>query len=290
MIRKCSQEHVPHEALSRQGLDITDRKASLDFLESHRPDVLVNCAAFCSFQGCEDDPARSQAVNLDAPCWWADECAQRGIRMVHFSSDYIFDGKADRPYTESDMPNPLSVYARHKAGCEQHFANHRDHLVLRISWLFGSGGRTFLSMIPELLMTQDSLTVAAGKRGACLHAAYAADVTITLLEKQVSGLVNVAHSGETSWEAFAAACLEELSRRGLDPVCRAIIEKPYAELLPSGSAQRPAYSVLDTTRLATLTSRPVKHWREGLADYIDDCLPHIRSLNTSSFRHLAPAS
>ncbi len=269
--RRCLQGHVPHEALTHEGLDITDVQSSLDFLDTHCPDVVVNCAAFCSFQGCEDDPVRSEAVNLVAPCRWADECARRGIMMVHFSSDYIFDGCLNRPYREEDAPNPLSVYARHKVGCERHFAKHPGHLVLRISWLFGRGGRTFLSMLPDLLMARESLTVASGKRGACLHAAYAADVIIELIERGVSGLVNLVHEGGTSWEEFARACLEELHSRGLNPACREIIEEPYQELLSSNSARRPAYSVLDVGKLASLLGCPVKPWREGLRDYLELC-------------------
>ena len=262
--------HIP---LQHADLDIADAAAARRFLDASRPEVVVNCAAFCSFQGCEENPQLSQSVNLDAPCRWADACASRGIRMLHFSSDYIFDGMADTPYLETSKANPQSVYARHKLGCERHFATHPEHLILRISWLFGAGGRTFLSLMPNLLLERDQLTVASGKRGACLHAGYAASVILQLVEARAAGLINLVHDGEMSWEEFAAECLAELRGRALDPACQAIDEVPYRKLLRAGDALRPAYSVLDTGRLRDTLNMPVKPWRDGLRDYLDALFP-----------------
>lgn len=275
VLRKCTQTHHICAGFTHQDLDITDAEATEKLLNTHVPDVVINCAAFCSFQGCEDDPVRSEAVNLKAPCQWAFECARRGIRMVHFSSDYIFDGEAERPYTEDDQPNPLSVYARHKVECERYFANYPEHLVLRISWLFGEGGRTFLSMLPHLLMTRESVTVASGKRGACLHANYAAEIIMTLVEQHASGLFNLVHAGETSWEEFARACLSELQARKLNTACREIIEVPYNQILQSTSARRPAYSVLATERLADFLGQPVQSWQAGLNNYLELLVPKL---------------
>ncbi len=255
--------------LRHADLDICDRKASLKALDLHQPSVVINAAALCNFGACEDDPSASSSINREAPIWWAETCGRAGVRFIQFSSDYIFDGTSVRAYREDDLPNPLGQYGRDKAALEAAIHSLPHCLVLRISWLFGAGGKTFLSMIPELLMQRDELTVAAGKRGTCLHAGYAADVVIQLLNTTASGVLNLAQSGETSWEEFADNALEILRSRGMQPRCRKIIRKSFREI-PSLVGNRPEYSPLDTSRLATILKAPVQPWYEALEQYISD--------------------
>ncbi len=271
---------APYLPLKHADLDITDIEQSRELLEKHAPAQVINCAAFCSFQGCEDNPELSRQVNLEAPCWWAQECSRRGIKMVHFSSDYIFDGTTQIPYTEDSEPAPESVYANHKAGCEEFFRQFPEHLILRVSWLFGQGGKTFLSMMPKLLMENSEMTVAAGKRGTCLHVGYAATVIRNLLDSGECGLFNLVHTGVMSWEEFAKSCLDELKLRGLIPACQSIKEVPYDTLLADSSAKRPEYSALDTTKLSRALDRPVMPWRDGLGAYLDAQFPASTPVDT----------
>ncbi len=262
-------------------LDITDTQLSRSMLDKNSPSCVINCAAFCSFQGCEDNPELSQQVNYDAPCWWAEECARRGIKLVHFSSDYIFDGSSQTPYSEDSKPAPESVYARHKTGCETFFQQFPGHLLLRVSWLFGSEGKTFLSMMPKLLMENNELTVASGKRGTCLHVGYAAKVIYQLLEADQSGLFNLAHTGEMSWEKYAATCLNELNERSLQPTCQIIKEVPYRSLFSTLKAKRPEYSALDTSKLSRALDQEIMPWQEGLKNYLDLLFPASATLKSA---------
>jgi len=265
--QRLQPANIPFQPLRHADLDICDTGASLAALDQHQPSIVINAAALCNFAACENDPAASTRINRDAPIWWANACEQAGARFIQFSSDYIFDGTSSKAYREEDPPNPLGHYGRDKAALESALASLPHCLVLRISWLFGTGGKTFLSMIPDLLMKQEELIVAAGKRGTCLHAEYAADVVLQLLDKKASGILNLAQYGETSWEDFADLALEILQSNGMHPRCRKITRKSFREI-PSLVGNRPEYSPLDTTRLAGILQTPVQPWQDALRKYI----------------------
>jgi len=255
-------------ALSHAELDVTQEDAVRMVLDREKPDVVINCAALCHFQRCEENPAASAAVNRDAPIRLAGLTAERGIRLVHFSTDYIFDGHSQVPYREEDAPNALSVYGRHKTAVEAAFPAFPTHLLLRVAWLFGQRGKTFLSLLPSLLLEKETLEVASGKRGTCLHAGYAAQIIRQLVGKGIAGRVNLVHSGETSWEGFARETLRQLHERGLEPRCREIIEVPL-EKMASLRGSRPLYSVLSTEKLAISLGQTPIAWQEGLKQYLD---------------------
>lgn len=238
-------------------------------LDLERPDVIINAAAVCNFDRCEDDPALSEAVNLRAAAGIAEMAGARGMRAILFSSDYIFDGSQNKPYGEDDSPRPRSVYAAHKAGLERAVREMNHVLVARCAWIFGRGGSTFMSRMPPLMMEREELTVAAGKRGSCLQAGYGAEIIFELIEREATGLVNLVHAGDTAWEEFAQRCLDEMRTLGLGPRCRAIREVPFREMamLKPG---RPAYSVLATDRLQSLLGREPMRWETGLRNFLED--------------------
>jgi dTDP-4-dehydrorhamnose reductase len=187
---------------------------------------------------------------------------------VQFSSDYIFRGDLARPLTETDAPAPLSVYGHQKAALERDIpALCPRSLVIRLSWLYGPGGRTFMSLLPGLLATQGSLRVAAGKTGTCLYAPDAAQSVRQLLEHKQVGRFNLVNTGDTSWEEFARACLEEMDSLGLAPACRQIIEVPYGQLGANWN-KRPRSSGLDTTKIAHALPPGLRHWREALKAFL----------------------
>lgn len=268
--RTLENRRIQVHGRSHEQLDITLRDDVERELDALRPDWVVNCAALCDFNACEANPARSRAINHDAPCRLAESCRTRGIRLCHFSSDYLFDGESNTPYTEDGQPNPLSIYARDKADTEQVFRDHPGHLVLRVSWLFGIQGRTFMSLLPGLLMEKREITVASGKTGSCLYVGDGARCVADMLEAGHGGIYNLVHREPASWEAFASHCLESLRDRGLNPACQTIHLKPYAEVLNSGQARRPIYSVLDVSRIEQTLGYPMIPWREGLRNFLDD--------------------
>jgi dTDP-4-dehydrorhamnose reductase len=254
-------------ALTHKEADITDAK-KLEQLFGEPWDVVINAAAVCDFDGCERDPEGTTRVNRDAPLDLARRCAASGSLFVQYSSDYIFDGTGSRPLTEEDASSPLSVYGHQKADLEKLVpALCPRSLVLRLSWLYGVGGKTFMSKMPDLFMAQDSLRTAAGKKGSCLYAADGAFWTKRLVEAGQTGLFNLVNGGETSWEEFARECLQQMQFLALAPVGRRIEEVSYEELGP-GWRKRPRYSCLDTAKLARALPPGPRPWREALGEFL----------------------
>ena len=256
-------------ALTHNEADITDT-GNVGRLFGESWDVVINAAAICDFDACEQDPAGTTRVNRDAPLDLARRCAAHGALFVQYSSDYIFDGTGNKPLTEDDVPSPLSVYGHQKADLEKLIPQLCPRsLVLRLSWLYGVAGKTFMSKMPDLLMAQESLRTAAGKKGSCLYAADGAFWTKRLVEAGQTGLFNLVNSDETSWEEFARECLQQMELVGLDPVCKGIEEVSYEELGP-GWRKRPRYSCLDTGKLARALPPGPRPWREALEAYLSE--------------------
>jgi dTDP-4-dehydrorhamnose reductase len=269
--RYLTREFSGHEltAVSHEQADITDA-VRMDELFAQRWDTVINAAAVCDFDACEKDPVGTGRVNRDAPLDLARRCAAQDALFVQYSSDYVFDGSKDRLLTESDVPDPLSVYGRQKAELEKLIPELCPRsLILRVSWLYGVGGKTFMSRIPELLAGQTSLRTAAGKKGCCLYAADGAYWTRQLVESGRTGLFNLVNPGETSWEGFARTTLEQMTFLGLAPACKTIEEIPYEQLGP-GWSKRPRFSCLDAKKIAGAFPPGPRPWREALGEYLSE--------------------
>lgn len=267
--RHLRQEFIAHEptALSHAQADITN-PAHLDALFRRHWDIVINAAAICDFDACESDPEKTEKTNLDAPLDLARRCHNSGALFVQFSSDYVFRGDENRPLSENDIPHPCSVYGRQKAELERLLpAACPRHLLLRLSWLYGSGGKTFMSRLPELLLQREILQIASGKRGRCLYANDAAHWTARLITSGHTGLFNLANDGDTSWEEFAHVCLEKMRAMNLNPRCQQIQEIPYESLGPNWS-KRPRWSCLDIAKLRSTSPPGPRPWREALADFL----------------------
>jgi len=233
-------------------------------------DAVINAAAVCDFDACEKDPAGTGRVNRDAPLDLARRCAAQGALFVQYSSDYAFGGDEDKLLTEADTPQPLSVYGHQKADLEKMIPVLCPRsLILRVSWLYGLDGKTFMSRMPDLLASQTSLRTAAGKKGCCLYAADGAYWTRQLVESGKTGLFNLVNPGETSWEEFARVALEQMKFLGLEPACAEIVEVPYEELGP-GWSKRPRYSCLDVAKLASAFPPGPRPWREALGAFLSE--------------------
>jgi dTDP-4-dehydrorhamnose reductase len=254
-------------ALTHPEADITDA-ARLDELFSEPWDAVINCAAIVNFDACENDPAATNRVNRDAPLDLASRSHKASAVFVQFSSDYIFDGKIDRPLREDDEARPLSVYGHQKLALEKNIPQVCPRsLVIRLSWLYGRGGRTFMSLLPELFLKQETLRIAAGKTGSCLYAPDAARWIRLLLEDGHTGLFNLVNEGRTSWEEFARECLTQMQSLGRNPVCREILEIPHEQLGVHG-AKRPRHSSLSIEKLAAALPPGPRPWREAMGDFL----------------------
>lgn len=263
-------------SFTRQDLDITNTQESERMLQKVHPDVVINAAALCNMEACEEDPEASIRVNAEAPRWWAVECSKLDIKLVHVSTDYIFDGSASEPYGEEVQPSPLSVYAKHKAEADEAVLKFSQHLVVRVAWVFGSKGKTFMSKIPQLLMEREELNVATGRRGSCLFAPLGAQWIWKAIQEEVSGVLNCAHSEEVTWELFAGEALDKLKARGLNPACAAITPVSQSEI-GTLKALRPPYTTLNLCRLSEVLGVTPPSWKVGLDAYLDLLYPSEES-------------
>ncbi len=269
--RHLRKEPGPHQisALTRAQADITDA-ARLDELFREPWDAVVNAAAICDFDACENDPVRTGRVNRDGPLDLARRCRDAGCLFVQFSSDYVFSGTLDRPLTENDAPSPLSVYGRQKADLERDIPDICPRsLIIRLSWLYGCGGKTFMSLLPDLFAVRDVLRVASGKKGRCLYVRDAATWILMLVSEGRPGLMNLVNDGDTSWEEFARTALDGMKALGMETRCRSIEEIPY-EQLGANWSKRPKWSCLDVSRLQHLHPPGPRPWRVALASFLQE--------------------
>lgn len=242
-------------------LDISDLDAVVALIADAKPAVLVNCAAFTAVDDCETDEDAALAVNGTAVGHLATACGANGTRLIHLSTDYVFDGNGKRPYREDDPVAPVSAYGRSKLDGERRACSAPDHLVVRTAWLYGRGGRNFVEAIRgQIEGGAESLTVVSDQVGSPTFCDDLAEALIDLSSIRASGIVHATNSGEVSWHGFA----EEIARLlGSSIEVRPVTTADYPR-----PAHRPAYSVLDTSRLTELLGRRMPSWQDAVARYL----------------------
>lgn len=245
----------------RADLDVRDAAAVSRAFREIQPDVVVNCAAYTKVDDCESNPL-ARAVNARAVTHLARECAERGVTLVHISTDFVFDGEKGLPYVEDDPVNPLSEYGRTKREGEEAALSAPNALVVRSSWLFGRCGRNFVeAILAQAERGERELRVVDDQRGRPTATPDLAEATVALLQSGASGLYHFANRGEASWFEFAREIVGLAGRAEARvlPVDSASLGRP---------ARRPAYSVLDTTKYEKRTGLPIRTWKEALAEYL----------------------
>jgi dTDP-4-dehydrorhamnose reductase len=261
-------------------LDIGDSKAVVNFAQSNQFSHVVNCAAYTRVDDAETEVEAAHRVNALGPGNLALAANQTGTSLVHFSTDYVFDGRASQPYTE-DMPcAPPSAYGRTKLQGEQLvLANlpreltegRRVHLI-RTSWLFGEGGNNFVATMLKLMADREILRVVNDQFGRPTYAVDLAEATLCLAgilpnTKAVdSGIYHFANAGETSWYGFSKSILTRSRELGIDLRTHTI--EPVSTAEYPRPAPRPAYSVLSTHRFELATGRAPRPWETALTDYL----------------------
>lgn len=228
------------------------------------PDAVVNAAAYTAVDRAEDDVASAFRANAEAPAAIAQACASRDIALVHYSTDYVFDGKGSRPYREDDATAPLGVYGASKlAGEDAIRASGARHHIVRTAWVYAMHGQNFLRTMLRVGAERDRLRVVADQIGCPTPAWLIADTTATMLRTGVApGTYHLVAGGQVSWHGFAEAIFEEARSTGLvtsPPSIDAISTADYPT-----RAQRPAWSVLDCSRLETALAASLPSWREAL--------------------------
>lgn len=270
-LRRLLAERKGEGAVSAHGseLDVADPQAVAGVLRplpEAPPPVLVNAAAFTQVDRCEREPERARRVNARAPAALAEVCRERGVRLVHVSTDYVFDGEADRPYSEEALPAPRSVYGRTKLEGERAVLEASERfLVVRTSWVFGRG-RNFVASICGQLARREKeaglppLRVVDDQRGRPTYAADLAEGLVALVERGGRGLYHLAGRGEATWWDLARAVAERTGHAGTR------IEGVRTEEI-GALAPRPRYSVLDCSKAEGEGVR-LRPWPEALEAYL----------------------
>ena len=253
-------------ALGRQAMNLADPEQIRQQISLLRPDLIVNAAAYTAVDRAEEEAELAFAVNAVAPRVLAEEAARLGVPVIHYSTDYVFDGTKSQPYVEEDVPHPLSVYGASKLAGERAIqAVGGEHLILRTSWVYSQHGHNFLLTMQRLLQQKDSLAVVADEIGAPTWAGTIAEATAQLIRarhkgQEFSGLYNLTATGETSWFGFASAIAEHLRRQGR---LRAAI-KPIASKQYPTAAERPLNSRLNCARLQQDWNIQLPEWKAAL--------------------------
>jgi dTDP-4-dehydrorhamnose reductase len=248
-------------------LDIADRAAVGQEIHRLRPRTVVNCAAYTAVDDCETDEAAALRINGDAVGHLADACNSAEARLIHISTDYVFPGTANRPYRESDATGPTSAYGRTKLEGERLARTCRRHLIVRTAWLYGHGGGNFVETIRgQIRKGNRALRVVADQLGSPTFCDDLAVALIDLDSLDASGVVHAVNSGAVSWHGFATEIVRLLDA---DAEVTAVTTDEFPR-----PARRPAYSVLDTSRLTSLLGREMPPWQDGLSRYLDGrCAP-----------------
>ncbi|MDR1671509.1 MAG: dTDP-4-dehydrorhamnose reductase [Alistipes sp.] len=254
-------------------LDITDEGAVRVFFERERPAVVVNCAACTDVDRAESGPAEREAafrVNADAPRILARAAKATGAAMIHISTDFVFDGRVQRPYVEDDAPAPLNVYGESKlAGERAVLESGVSGAIVRTSWLYSPWGKNFVKAILGAAAWRDEIRVVADQWGCPTSAASLAGVIARVVAtaaadnwERPAGIYHFCDAGVVSRAAFA----EEIIRRA--DLSTRVVPVSTAEFASPGSARRPSYSALDTTKITRAFGVTIRPWQEALADVL----------------------
>ena len=254
--------------LGRDVLDLSQPEQIRAQVRAHKPDLIIIAAAHTAVDQAESEPELAFAINATAPGVFAEEAAALGIPLIHYSTDYVFDGRKPAPYTEDDATNPLGVYGKSKLAGELAIAaSGAQHLILRTSWVYSTHGKNFLLTMQRLLQERSELRVVADQIGAPTWAGTIAQSTRALIERWQSGdaaawgTYHLTASGETSWFGFTQAIAGHLTAQG--KAC-ATLEPIPASAYPTPAA-RPQNSRLDCSKLAREWGVTQPDWEAALS-------------------------
>lgn len=252
-------------ALGRQQLDITDGDLLRSSIAQASPDIIINSAAYTAVDLAEKELELAYKVNAHAPGVLAEVAQEIGALLVHYSTDYVFDGQSSVPYREVDPVSPLNVYGKSKYEGEQHICSISDrYLILRTSWVYAAEGENFLNTMLSLMQERDHLDIVNDQVGAPTWAGYVANLTAQLIEDfsdDKTGIYHLTNDGQCSWYDFAVAIFDIVASETHQkiPTLSAVNSNAYHVV-----ATRPSFSVLDNNMIRDVFGVPVMHWREGL--------------------------
>ncbi len=255
--------------LNRQQLDLSQPQRMRETIERIEFDVLINCAAQTNVDRCETERDEAFLVNAEAPGLLADICSARGAKLVHISTDYVFDGETRQPYSEEDEPRPISVYGQSKAAGERGVLE-RDarHIVARVSWVFGPDRPSFVDQVLNRAREHEQVAAIADKIATPTYTLDIAVMLRALIERpQAAGVFHLTNSGECSWQQYAQWALDCCQAAGVPMKARTVGALTLADM-QNFVAKRPRYTVLSSAKFERLTGSKPRPWQTAVEDYV----------------------
>ena len=233
-------------------------------------DVLINTAAFTNVDLAESQREQAFAINADAPKHLAEICSEKKAKLIHFSTDYVFDGEKREPYSETDVAKPISVYgASKRAGEENVLALQDRHLVVRVSWVFGPDRPSFIDAMIKRAREEESIDAITDKFSTPTYTRDIAEMLSQFFEVDVpGGVLHFANAGECSWQEYAQHALDRCQASGVSLKAKTVGALKLADM-KDWVARRPVYSVLSTAKYAKLSGGSPRSWRDAVSDYIE---------------------
>ena len=254
-------------ATDREELDLADPYLIRQFIDQTKPDIIINPAAYTAVDKAESEPDLAYQINTIAPQVLAEKAAELNIPLVHFSTDYIFDGTKKDTYLETDPTNPQSVYGKTKCDGEEKVRHHSKHIILRTSWVFGSHGNNFLMTILRFITDKESLNIVSDQWGSPASSSMLSDVTFKIVDTIFKnknfndyGTYHVTSEGETNWQDYASLISSEAIKLNLKVRCAPDHIYPILTSEYPTAAKRPLNSRLNCEKIKKTFMLELPHW------------------------------
>ncbi len=262
LTEKLKVQEIITIPLSRSDFDPLNDESLTAMLEREEPDFIFNTVAYTMVDLAEDEENNAHLLNTTLPATLGRLCKQLNIKLIHYSTDFVFDGKKDSPYTEKDQTNPQSVYGETKLAGEERLCelDYEDILIIRTAWLFGPNKTNFVHKILGLAKERENLTIVHDQVGSPTYTPDLAEYSIELLKNEAKGIFNVVNSGKASWCELATEAINSCAIN-----CR--VDPVPTSAYPT-KATRPPYSVLDTSKFTEVTGVTPRPWVQALRDYV----------------------
>jgi dTDP-4-dehydrorhamnose reductase len=270
-LQKTLQPHSNLKAVARPIAELAQPETLRNLIRENQPEIIINAAAYTAVDKAESEPELANTINAIAPKVLAQEAQRSQARLIHISTDYVFDGKTSHPYQENDPTNPLSVYGKTKlAGEEAIRSNCSNHLILRTAWVYGVGGKSnFVKTMLRLGAQKPELKVVTDQIGSPTWAKDIAQTIAALITKTLqSGTYHYTNSGVASWYDFAVAIFEEAKQLGFPLQIERVI--PITTNEYPTLATRPSYSVLNYGKISAIMESYPPYWRQSLREMLQE--------------------
>lgn len=262
------RERISVRGFNHQEVDLAKTDQIKAILDPMNFDLLVNAAALTNVDYCESHEEETYSINAQAPQQLAEICRQKNAKLVHISTDYVFDGKKRQPYKEDDEARPAGIYARSKLeGEERVLQVAPNHLVVRMSWVFGPDRPSFIDQIIARARTTSEVSAVADKFSTPTYTLDAARWLWQAWDNKIEGLLHLTNSGACSWQEYAQYALDCCNRKGVALRAKKVAAFKLADM-NNFIAPRPVYSVLGTDKFRQMTGENPRDWQEAVAEYI----------------------